>query len=392
MAGATVAWARSDAAVAAVDAAGQVTAAANGAATITATTGSASGTAAVIVAQVVSAVAVSPAADTLVAFGDTVRLAAEATDANGHAVAAATEFAWASSDTLVARVDEAGLVETIAEGEAAVTATTSGVTGRAELMVAPPLPTTVAVSLDTVRFTALGQTERLAVEVREQSGRVMGEAVISWASGDTLVEAVDSAGLVRAVGGGATAIIAKAGDVSDDVAVIVMQSAGSVVVTPVEGTIEPGDTLRLAAEAFDENGHPVSGAVFSWSSSNPGVARVSESGLVEGMAEGTARITATAGSGSGTAEITVENPDREALVALYNATGGPNWVNAAKWLTDAPLGRVVRSVHARIRARSCPRPVRRMGQQRIRSRWPFRYDPAGAGPPVESGTSGPQRE
>ena len=81
MAGATVAWASSDTAVAAVDAAGQVTAAANGAATITATAGSASGTAAVTVAQVVSAVAVSPAADTLVAFGDTVRLAAEATDA-----------------------------------------------------------------------------------------------------------------------------------------------------------------------------------------------------------------------------------------------------------------------------------------------------------------------
>ena len=338
MAGATVAWASSDTAVAAVDATGQVTAAANGAATIMATAGSASGTAAVTVAQVVSVVAVSPAADTLVAFGDTVRLTAEPTDANGHAVAAATEFAWASSDTLVARVDEAGLVETIADGEAAVTATTSGVTGRAELVVVPPLPTTVAVSPDTIGFTALGQTERLAVEVREQSGRVMGEAVVSWASGDTLVAAVDSVGLVRAVGGGATTIIAEAGEVSDDVAVIVMQSAGSVVVTPVEGTIELGDTLRLAAEAFDENGHPVSGALFFWSSSNPEVARVSESGLVEGMAEGTVRITATAGSGSGTAEITVENPDREALVALYNATGGPNWVNATNWLTDAPLG------------------------------------------------------
>ena len=65
-----------------------MTAAANGSATITATAGSASGTAAVTVAQVVSAISVSPAADTLLAFGDTVRLTAEATDANGHAVAA----------------------------------------------------------------------------------------------------------------------------------------------------------------------------------------------------------------------------------------------------------------------------------------------------------------
>lgn len=69
-----------------MDASGLVTAAANGSATITARSGSASGTATVTVAQSVSAVAVTPAPDTLV-VADTVRLSAEASDANGHAVA-----------------------------------------------------------------------------------------------------------------------------------------------------------------------------------------------------------------------------------------------------------------------------------------------------------------
>ena len=32
------------------------------------------------------------------------------------------------------------------------------------------------------------------------------------------------------------------------------------------------------------------------------------------------------------------NPDRAALVALYEATDGPNWANSKNWLTDAPLG------------------------------------------------------
>ena len=91
MAGAAVAWASSDASIASVDASGQATSVGNGTATITATVGSVSGSAMVTVEQVVSAVAVSPTADTLVALGDTVRLVAEATDANGHAVA--TEFA-----------------------------------------------------------------------------------------------------------------------------------------------------------------------------------------------------------------------------------------------------------------------------------------------------------
>ena len=36
---------------------------------------------------------------------------------------------------------------------------------------------------------------------------------------------------------------------------------------------------------------------------------------------------------SGSAET-----DREALVALYNATNGENWTISDKWLSDAPLG------------------------------------------------------
>ena len=337
MAGTAVTWSSGSPAVATVSAAGLVTAAGNGTATATATSGSASGTASVTVDQVVHAVMVSPAADTLVAFGDTLRLVAEPTDANGHAVADVTEFVWASSDTLVAKVDDTGLVETIAEGEAVVTATTSGVTGRADLTVVPPLPTTMAVSPDTVWFTAVGQTKQLAVEVREQSGRVMGEAIVSWASSDTTVAAVDSAGLLTAMGGGTTTVTASAGDVSGDVVVSVMQSAGSVVVTPAEGTIAPGGTLRLAAEAFDDNGHAVEDAEFVWSSSDGAVVRVDASGLATGVAEGRVTVTAASGDARGTSEITVENPDRAALAALYEATDGPNWHNSDNWLTDAPL-------------------------------------------------------
>ena len=35
---------------------------------------------------------------------------------------------------------------------------------------------------------------------------------------------------------------------------------------------------------------------------------------------------------------TPTEPDRAALVAFYNATGGPNWTNNSGWLTDAPVG------------------------------------------------------
>ena len=118
----------------------------------------------------------------------------------------------------------------------------------------------------------------------------------------------------------------------------VTQSAGSVVISPPTDTVALGDTLRLVAEAFDENGHRIEGVEFQWSSSDESVARVDGSGLVTGVAEGAATITATAGSVQGTAEIAVANPDRAALVAFYDATDGPNWANNEGWLTDAPPG------------------------------------------------------
>ena len=335
MAGASVTWASGSPAVATVSAAGLVAAVGNGTATITSTAGSVSGTATVTVAQTVSAVAVAPAADTLV-VGDTLRLVAEAIDANGHTVGGA-EFAWASGDTAVAVVDEVGLVTGVGAGEVEITATSSGVTGRATLMVAAPAPMTVAVTPDTLEFTALGDTLRLMAEVLDQLGRpIEGESAV-WESEDPLVATVDSAGLVTATGNGATTITAAAGAASGTAVVTVTQSARSVTVSPSADTIAPGDTLRLEAEALDDNGHRVAGARFTWSSSDTSVAALESSGLVRGIGEGMATLTATAGDAHGTAEVTVMNPDRAALQALYHATDGPNWVNSENWLTDAPL-------------------------------------------------------
>ena len=219
MSGVAVAWSSSNSALATVNATGLVTAVANGTATITATAGQASSTAMVTVAQAVAMVAVVPATDTLLT-GDTLRLSAAATDANGHAVADA-EFTWVSSDTLVAVVDDAGLVTGIGAGEAEVTATAAG------------------------------------------SGA--------------------SAGAV----------------------VTVMQCVDSVDVSPSAATVTVGDTLRLVAEAFDANAHRIEGAEFDWSSSDSSVATVDGSGLLRGVAEGVASVTATAGSARGTAEVTV---------------------------------------------------------------------------------------
>ena len=133
MAGAVVAWSSGDTSVATVDASGLAAAVNNGTAAITATSGSASGSAAVTVAQAVSVVTVSHTADTLAA-GDTLRLSAEASDANGHPVANA-ELEWSTSDATVATVDSTGLVRAVAAGTAVIAAAAAGADGAVEVVV-----------------------------------------------------------------------------------------------------------------------------------------------------------------------------------------------------------------------------------------------------------------
>ena len=53
------------------------------------------------------------------------------------------------------------------------------------------------------------------------------------------------------------------------------------------------------------------------------------------------RITVRGADGQTATEsvtVTVAVSERQALVALYEATDGPNWANNENWLTDAPLG------------------------------------------------------
>ena len=336
VAGAEFSWESSDDAVATVDGSGLVTAAGNGTVTITASAGGASGAAVVTVMQSPDSVAVLPAEATIAALGDTLRLAAEAFDANGRAVAGA-EFSWESSDDAVATVDGSGLVTAAGNGTVTITASAGGASGAAVVTVMQS-PGSVAVLPAEATIAALGDTLRLAAEAFDANGRAVAGAEFSWESSDDAVATVDGSGLVTAAGNGTATITASAGGASGAAVVTVMQEVSAVAVTPAADTIAPGDTLRLAAEAYDANEQRVAGAAFAWSSSDASVATVDGSGLVTGVGEGMARIAAAVGDIRATSQITVENPDRAALVALYEATDGLHWTRSDNWLTDAPLG------------------------------------------------------
>ena len=308
MPSAEVSWSTSDDSVVSVDGSGLATARGNGSATITAASGSASGTAAMTVAQAAASVSVSPPADTLV-VGDTVRLSAAAADANGYPVAVPA-FAWTSSDASVAAVDSTGLVTGVGEGAATITAVAGSAGGTAAITVerAAPVPAAVTVAPMSAELTALGGTVLLSAEVRDQYGAAMPAAAVTWSTSDRSVAAVDASGLVTAAGNGTATITAASGSASGTAAVTVAQAAASVSVSPPADTLVVGDTVRLSAVAADARGHPVAVAGFAWTSSDASVAVVDSTGLVTGVGEGAATISAAVGSASGGAAITVEPP------------------------------------------------------------------------------------
>ena len=84
-----------------------------------------------------------------------------------------------------------------------------------------------------------------------------------------------------------------------------VQPVASVTVSPAAATLAPGASVQLTAVATGASGATLPTPSFTWSTSDTAVAKVSASGLVSGIALGSATITATTEQRSGGADITV---------------------------------------------------------------------------------------
>ena len=96
-----------------------------------------------------------------------------------------------------------------------------------------------------------------------------------------------------ASGGGGGGTAAPGGPVAD------------VAVDPPSVTVVVGKTARLGAVMHDESGTLLRGRPVFWESSNPGVASVSQDGVVTGKQGGSAKIAANAEGKTGYADVTV---------------------------------------------------------------------------------------
>lgn len=252
------------------------------------------------------------------AVGEQFQLTATPTPEN-----ATDPITWHTSDKSIAEVTQDGLVTAVSLGtvEGATTATvtitvqiyTAKATCTVTVTPAEDLPAE-SVDLPDTASVEKGSTTTLSATVLPQG--TTDEVEWTIVSGDENVEiAPSSDGLtctVEGVAAGSAVIQATAGDFSDTCTVTVTDNGGgtepeppveveSVTVTPETAQVDIAGTVSLTAELAPAG---ATGTV-AWSTSDDTVATVSPQGVVTGVSEGKATITATVGEFSDTCVVSV---------------------------------------------------------------------------------------
>jgi len=177
---------------------------------------------------------------------------------------------------------------------------------------APP-PVTVAsvIVAPLTASVAVGATTSLQASVRDAQGNVMGGQIVSWSTSNANAANVNSSGIVSGVAAGSATITATSSGQSgtSNITVTAVPPPPPVVTTvtvsPGSASIGVGATTPLSATVRDAQGNIMTGQTVTWSTDNAAVATVSSSGVVTGVAAGSATITATSSGKTGTSSITV---------------------------------------------------------------------------------------
>ena len=315
-----VIWASGDETVATIsnDAAnsGLASSAGVGTTNITATLDTVSGsTELTVTAATLESIDITPAAASI-ANGTTQQFMATGTYTDSTTQDLTASVSWSSSDTDAATISNAdgseGLASGASQGQTTITATQGGISGTATLNVTAatlvsiavtPANDSVARGLDQ-QFTATGTYTDSTTQNLTDS--------VTWSSSADGVVSISNADGSRGLGTTGTTGTATvtatldgiSGSTSFEVTAATLVSIG---VTPTTTTLADGITQQYTATGtYTDNSTLNITTQVTWSSTAPTVASIDPTtGLATAESPGNATITATSGSTSGTASITV---------------------------------------------------------------------------------------
>ncbi len=299
-----IVWSAADTTIATVGPDGVVKSIGQGTTTVIATAGSVLASLTVRVATGPADIEVAPSTIAFDAIGDTVTVVGTVVDAAGGTL---SEFVvtFMGEDTLIATVDSVtGLVTAIGGG--ATTVTVIGDTVQKAIQVnVTQIPATVVV---TPALATLIPGAQLTFTAAAEDGNAnpISDPSVTWSSADVTVATITGVGLATAVAAGTTTVIATAGPVADtaDVMVVVV-TVDSVDVSPDSLSLSVGGIGNVSARFFDAAGTEILGPTATWASTDTDVATVTSTGVVTGVAPGTAWVRGTEDNGADSTHVTV---------------------------------------------------------------------------------------
>jgi trimeric autotransporter adhesin len=324
---AQAAWIASAPATAASTVAGTFTGLTAGATEVSATfsgvTGKASLT--VIDATTVTGITVAPNAATL-APGASQRFTATATRSDGTTLDVTASAVWTTDNASIATVSSAvgseGEVQAVSPGNAVVSATFGGQSGRANVTVQSTSVVLTGITITPSPVTvAYGASTQLRATGTYSNGTTQDiTATVNWSTSAPAIAPV-SQGVVSGLSAGAAVVTATLGGVSAAVNVTVtaapLRSLTVTIVTP--STIDVGGTTSArAVGTFADGSSSDVTEQCAWSTADAAIATVSNTsgarGAITGTGAGVTAISATLQGVSGRANVTVRTPITYRLV------------------------------------------------------------------------------
>lgn len=304
--GNTVKFTSTNANVASIDANGTVSLKAKGSATVkmsiyasaSATTPLLEKSVNVTVKQPVTGVSITSAnGSNTVNAGDTLQLTAKVSPSN----ASDTSVTWSSNSTGIAQVSTTGLVTGVAAGTAVITAKANDGSNKSATFTVTVTKkvikvTKISLSASTL-LTKVGYTKKITATVTPTNAD---NREVTWSSSAPTVASVDQSGNITAKSVGNATITVTAKDDSGVTATCWVNvtdiKVTGITLNKTTLNIKTGATEQLTAKVQPTD---ATNSKVTWSSNEPTVAEVDQTGMITAKKEGSAVITVTAQDGSG---------------------------------------------------------------------------------------------
>jgi uncharacterized protein YjdB len=263
-----------------------------------------------VVDPTVATVTVTATVPTSFFVGETLQATSTARDASNNAL---TSFitTWTSSAPTVASVSTSGLITALSAGTTTITATSGGKTGTLNITVS--LVPVARVVLTLPKAAQVGRSTSVAADLRNSSGTALSctSRTFGWHSSNESIATISATGVITGLTYGSTIVTCVVENKVGTLVVNVTETGiNYIVVSPDSSDLKVGATRQYTATAFDADSVSLSvaalaGRPFTWTVANTETARVSDTGLVLGIATGTTLVSASIGTVSDNAKVVI---------------------------------------------------------------------------------------